>query len=216
MGAHLTAPITKKDSEHGENETFRYGATSMQGWRKEQEDSHIVELNLPDGCSVFGVFDGHGGKVVSIYVKKVFVNELKRLQTFKQKNYEAALKEIMFRMDEMLLSPAGQEALKQIAKEHNSELSAENDNVAWRVGCTAVVVLVTPTHIYCGNSGDSRSVLARGVDNETVSAVALSEDHKPENELESMRIYAAGGTVSENRVNGNLNLSRSLGDFEYK
>lgn len=83
MGAHLTEPITKKDSEHGENETLKYGATSMQGWRKEQEDSHIVELNLPEGCSIFGVFDGHGGKIVSIYVKKVFVDEFKRLQTFK-------------------------------------------------------------------------------------------------------------------------------------
>ena len=79
-----------------------------------------------------------------------------------------------------------------------------------------MVVLVTPNHIYCGNSGDSRSVLARVAENGTLSAVALSEDHKPENELELKRIYAAGGTVSENRVNGNLNLSRSLGDFEYK
>jgi serine/threonine protein phosphatase PrpC len=77
-------------------------------------------------------------------------------------------------------------------------------------------VLVTPTHIFCGNSGDSRSVLARNVENGGVTHVALSDDHKPENELERKRIYAAGGTVSENRVNGNLNLSRSLGDFEYK
>ena len=56
---------------------------------------------------MFGVFDGHGGKIVSLYVKKVFVDEIKRLQTFKQKNYEAALKEIMFRMDEMMLSTKG-------------------------------------------------------------------------------------------------------------
>ena len=27
---------------------------------------------------------------------------------------------------------------------------------------------------------------------------------------------AAGGFVEENRVNGSLNLSRSIGDFEYK
>jgi serine/threonine protein phosphatase PrpC len=79
----------------------------MQGWRKEQEDSHIVDLNLPDGCSVYGVFDGHGGKIVSIFVKQKFVSELQRLQSYKQKNYEAALREIMFRMDEMMLSPSG-------------------------------------------------------------------------------------------------------------
>lgn len=107
MGAHLTEPITEKESEHGQNEQFRFGATSMQGWRKEQEDAHIVDMELPEGCSIYGVFDGHGGKVVSIYVKRVFVEELKKLQSFKQKNYEAALKEIMFRMDERLLSKEG-------------------------------------------------------------------------------------------------------------
>ncbi len=77
-------------------------------------------------------------------------------------------------------------------------------------------MLVTPTHIYCANSGDSRSVLARSAENEGVAAVALSEDHKPDNELEKKRIEAAGGSVSESRVNGNLALSRALGDFEYK
>ncbi len=44
----------------------------------------------------------------------------------------------------------------------------------------------------------------------------LSDDHKPDNPSEKARIQAAGGFVEENRVNGSLNLSRSLGDFEYK
>lgn len=45
---------------------------------------------------------------------------------------------------------------------------------------------------------------------------ALSLDHKPSNEIESKRIVAAGGWVEFNRVNGNLALSRALGDFVFK
>ena len=37
----------------------------MQGWRKSMEDAHIANTSLEDGCSLFGVFDGHGGKINS-------------------------------------------------------------------------------------------------------------------------------------------------------
>lgn len=51
-------------------------------------------------------------------------------------------------------------------------------------------------------------------------AVALSEDHKPAHSTEKNRIMAAGGFVSDiggvARVNGNLNLSRAIGDLKYK
>jgi serine/threonine protein phosphatase PrpC len=51
-------------------------------------------------------------------------------------------------------------------------------------------------------------------------AVALSEDHKPLQEGERARIEAAGGTVTDvggvARINGNLNLSRAIGDLKYK
>jgi serine/threonine protein phosphatase PrpC len=44
----------------------------------------------------------------------------------------------------------------------------------------------------------------------------MSEDHKPDLKTEKARIERAGGFVEENRVKGVLNLSRSLGDLEYK
>lgn len=44
----------------------------------------------------------------------------------------------------------------------------------------------------------------------------MSEDHKPDNIGEKTRIEKAGGFVSDGRVNGNLNLSRAMGDLEYK
>lgn len=59
--------------------------------------------------------------------------------------------------------------------------------------------------------GDSRAVASVNG-----RAVPLSNDHKPCNEEESRRINAAGGWVEFNRVNGNLALSRALGDFTFK
>ena len=65
--------------------------------------------------------------------------------------------------------------------------------------------------MYTGNVGDSRCVAC--VDGE---AHALSNDHKPADERERKRIESAGGFVEFNRVNGNLALSRALGDFSFK
>ncbi len=68
---------------------------------------------------------------------------------------------------------------------------------------------------YVLSAGDSRAVLCRGG-----TALALSEDHKPSRASERARIMAAGGFLSEiggiTRVNGNLNLSRAIGDLRYK
>lgn len=63
------------------------------------------------------------------------------------------------------------------------------------------------------NAGDSRVVLCRagGV------TLPMSFDHKPMQDTEMRRITQAGGFVNQfGRVNGNLNLSRSIGDLKYK
>ena len=44
----------------------------------------------------------------------------------------------------------------------------------------------------------------------------MSKDHKPECQEEIDRIEKAGSVITEGRVDGNLNLTRSLGDLKYK
>ena len=46
--------------------------------------------------------------------------------------------------------------------------------------------------------------------------VEMSEDHKPESQIEIDRIEKAGSVITDGRVDGNLNLTRSLGDLKYK
>ena len=38
-----------------------------------QEDAHLAALNVDNKCSVFGVFDGHGGREVAKYVSMYLV-----------------------------------------------------------------------------------------------------------------------------------------------
>ena len=88
---------------------------------------------------------------------------------------------------------------------------ADDANFETQAGCTANVVLIVENEIYVANAGDSRAVIG-----EDKSFKELSIDHKPDLESEKNRIIKANGSVYNGRVNGNLSLSRALGDFEYK
>ena len=79
------------------------------------------------------------------------------------------------------------------------------------MGCTACVVLITIDEIICANAGDSRAVLTQ-----STSTYDLSDDHKPDNDDEALRILEAGGNIESGRVNGKLSLSRAIGDLAYK
>jgi serine/threonine protein phosphatase PrpC len=79
-------------------------------------------------------------------------------------------------------------------------------------GTTACVVLITPDWVVCANAGDSRSVLSTSGN----TAVPLSYDHKPDDEPEERRIRACGGYVAGGRVEGDLAVSRGLGDYRFK
>jgi len=109
--------------------------------------------------------------------------------------------------------------LKRLEGQQTAGEASADTEVAKNVGCTAICVLLNDDEVICGNAGDSRAVLCR-----KGKAVELSHDHKPNSDVERQRIEAAGGHVEESavgqrvhyRVMGNLNLSRSIGDLEYK
>jgi protein phosphatase 1G len=213
---------------------LRYAATGMQGWRKRMEDSHIADLDVGQSkTNIFGVFDGHGGKEVAVYVKKHFTEYLLNNQSFQANDIKKALVENFLKMDEIMVEKNGKAELKYEAKKAKEEDDVQNKqtgknsmdafhqmvdpktapdaDIAMFTGCTACAVAIHEGKIICANAGDSRAVLSRkGV------AYPLSVDHKPELEVEINRIEKAGGWVSDGRVKGNLNLSRSLGDLEYK
>ncbi|ODN73750.1 hypothetical protein L202_07286 [Cryptococcus amylolentus CBS 6039] len=65
--------------------------------------------------------------------------------------------------------------------------------------------------LYTANVGDARGVLSRGG-----KAVRLTYDHKGSDASEAKRITDAGGFVMNNRVNGVLAVTRSLGDASMK
>ena len=108
-------------------------------------------------------------------------------------------------MDQMLDTDQGKALLAQIKGE-------ENPDGTCYAGCTANVLLIVKNTYYVANAGDARSIIYNKGGNYT----PLSQDHKPDLESESTRIIKAGGYIVEGRVNENLNLTRAIGDLEYK
>ena len=234
MGEFLSSPKLKKNSSSGENSILKYAVCSMQGWRRTMEDSHLVALDLGENkeTHIFGVFDGHGGNEVAEYVKNHFVETFINNENYKKNNIKMALKETFLLLDRKLQS---KEAMKELTKTHeifvkeynldqkeNENENIENnnlnnsddyiDNLAYNIGCTCNILVIHKNILFFANAGDSRSVLLKNKG----EVNSMSTDHKPELPNEFNRIKKAGGKILEGRVNGLLNLSRSIGDFQFK
>ncbi|TWW82311.1 protein phosphatase 1bb isoform X1 [Takifugu flavidus] len=202
MGAFLDKPKTEKHSAHGQGNGLRYGLSSMQGWRVEMEDAHTAVVGLPHGLadwSFFAVYDGHAGSRVANYCSAHLLEHILSggadfsSESSSIEGVKDGIRSGFLNIDEYMRS--------------FSDLRQGLD----RSGSTAVCVLLSPTHLYFINCGDSRAVLSRD------SQVGFStQDHKPCNPREKERIQKAGGSVMIQRVNGSLAVSRALGDYDYK
>ncbi|KAI8967923.1 protein phosphatase 2C 2 [Mycotypha africana] len=193
MGQILSSPITTKHTTEGKDERLSFGASSMQGWRISMEDAHSHHLSYNDtGAAFFAVFDGHGGAKVAKYSSQHLPSLVIESDEFKNGDFKESLRRGFLQIDTKLRADP----------EYEHETS----------GCTAIVAMLTKDNVlYVSNAGDSRAIICTNG-----TAIALSQDHKPTNQKEKDRIVNAGGHVEFGRVNGNLALSRALGDFEFK
>jgi serine/threonine protein phosphatase PrpC len=172
---------------------YAHGVVEEQGRRPTMED-RCCTLVLGDGAEaigIFGVFDGHGGKLASNYCHDHFLERLLSHDCFVA-NTERALTETCHLIDQ--------------------EILAESVRKRTYAGTTVALVVLKDGKVYCCNVGDSRTVLcaAGGV------AVPLSVDHSPMVPQEVRRIKAAGGFVNSRGVNGYISLTRALGDLDLK
>lgn len=88
---------------------------------------------------------------------------------------------------------------------------------SWKDGTTAVLVVAIDNTLYIANLGDSKAILCRyHEESQKHIAIPLSKDHSPTDYGERMRIQKAGGFVKDGRVLGVLEVSRSIGDGQYK
>jgi len=204
MGNTLDSPIVEKDGEEYVSSTgIVVGASGMQGWRLEMEDAHVsIDIPSQPDHLFLAVFDGHAGAGGAKFAAKEMIGILEKCSEWLE--YKAGNCG-----DIQLLG----NAMITTFIEVDSKMRVHQDSTAGAdtSGCTSVTCIITPKYILCANAGDSRCVMGtNGV------AKALSDDHKPRNDAEMKRILAAGGFVQWDRVDGDLAVSRALGDFSYK
>lgn len=161
------------------------------GSRDYQEDRHSVDFNILPGFNYFAVFDGHGNEKVAVFLKLYLKDILKsELKEHHKIPIEQCLMNTFKRLQSILPR-----------------------SIAMHAGSTALVILRHGNILYVANVGDSRAII-----NFKNIAVAITEDHKPNDPSEYERIKSVGGSVvidsfGTPRVNGNLALSRAVGDL---
>ncbi|BCR98542.1 PP2C family serine/threonine-protein phosphatase [Aspergillus luchuensis] len=187
------------------------GASCVLGSNPIQEDRYTVLLpdefsGHTDSLAFFAVYDGHASDKVAEHASKNIRRLLTKSRELRQGNYESAIEQAIQAEEKELLQGfwAGEE-LFAVA------------------GSTAALVVVNLTRgiLVVANLGDSHVLLGEddGANHTSLKVERLTTSHKPEDAGESHRIESAGGTLNTesgvSRVEG-LNVSRALGDLQYK
>uniref|UniRef100_A0A1I7XT13 PPM-type phosphatase domain-containing protein n=1 Tax=Heterorhabditis bacteriophora TaxID=37862 RepID=A0A1I7XT13_HETBA len=181
------------------------------GQREDMQDAHLLINNFDLGlvfvkrCALYAIFDGHAGAKAAKYCEKMIPEVLKKklssytdLATL-EKSLKKAFTETFKAVDEMFL------------------IDARKMKPVWKDGTTVTCILLLNDALYVANLGDSKAIVCRRKSSSsTMASIELTVDHNPTAYEERMRIQKAGGTVKDGRINGIIEVSRSIGDGQFK
>jgi len=179
---------------------------SLLGLRPKNEDDLFYSLNLNTTSSdkkrnanIIGIFDGHGGNLVSKYLKE-------------------HLPKYFYANTESIFSPKNNDYILKVFDKIQSKLIKDVPQCK-QMGSTALILNLEKGkqdtyNIQVSNVGDCRAVLC----NEYFIAQNLTKDHKPMQWEEKIRIEKLGGKIvkeanDDPRING-LAVSRAFGDLD--
>lgn len=211
-----------KRQQRGDSETDAIGAALIGTFHQMDDMLRLPECYTQAFPNKTGGADGEGGRASQQKPRVIQMMEEKLKERVQSDMAQAKQAGRIAKEDAEKLG-VRMNMLKKLSSFSGEGMQAPDPaGPAASCGCTAVAVVLTPTHIVCGNAGDSRAVLCRAG-----AARPLSEDHKPNRPSELRRIEAAGGTVEaqqsangarvQHRVRpGGLSLSRAIGDLQGK
>nr|XP_043639580.1 probable protein phosphatase 2C 2 [Erigeron canadensis] len=195
--------------------SIRSGSHTDIGPRRCNEDAHI---HIDDLSKLFGevykwalpssfyaIFDGHGGSEASSYVKQHAMSlffqdaDLQHITRMTEADFQ----------DEMFVKRVERSHCKAFLRA--DQALADNECIDEYCGTTALTVLILGRRLILANAGDCRAVLCKkGV------AVQMSQDHRPSCLQEKKRVEELGGFFEDGYLNGELAVTRALGDWHMK
>lgn len=189
--------------------TIRSGSYADIGPKRSMEDEHICVddlssqlgrlFQLPKPSAFYAVFDGHGGSEAATYVKQ---NAIRLL--FEDDNFPQTSEVNSVYVEEVKSS------LRNAFLQADLAL-AEDCSISSSSGTTALAALISGRLLMVANAGDCRAVLCR-----KGKAIEMSHDHRPINIPERIRVEESGGVIEDGYLNGELSVTRALGDWDMK
>lgn len=184
----------------------KFGSSEAKGMRENMEDRIFIESDIQTKRYMFAIYDGHGGYEVAELAKKVFSTEI---WNYFQKygSFSHAIMAAMY-------------------LDFDDKLSKTSLN---NVGSTATTLFIDAKKgkLYIANLADTECIVITNFDSifgyKTKNGYTTKNGygtittlHNYSNLSERERVVDNGGFWINERVNGNLNISRAFGDFDYK